>query len=321
MKLIHITSFFILLFTISNSYARNINCTNKAFLKIPKNNIIDFAHTAEPRNDSLNTRKLTSIIIGESVLYASTMYSLNNMWYKNYSQSKFHLFDDSKEWLQMDKAGHSYSAYYISQILTHGFKYAGINRQQSILYGASLGIFYIASIEIFDGFSSEWGASLSDIAYDIGGTALFSVQEYYFRNQILRPKFSYHQSNVEGSNTEIFGNTSQEHFLKNYNGQTYWLTANIKSIIKQDFIPKWLNIAVGYSADGMEDATGTIPQRKYLLKRKRQFFLSLDIDNSKIKTKSKILKSLFYIINAIKIPLPTIEYNSVDKFKLHGIYF
>ena len=45
-----------------------------------------------------------------------------------------------------------------------------------------------------------------------------------------------------------------------------------------------------------------------------QFYLSLDIDLVKIKTKSKFLKSVFSVINFIKIPAPTLEIN--PDFKL-----
>ena len=39
--------------------------------------------------------------------------------------------------------------------------------------------------------------------------------------------------------------------LKDYNGQTYWLSANLKSFFPGSNIPPWLNVAIGYGADGM----------------------------------------------------------------------
>ena len=39
--------------------------------------------------------------------------------------------------------------------------------------------------------------------------------------------------------------------LKDYNGQTYWLSANIWSFNKESNFPRWLNVAFGYGADGM----------------------------------------------------------------------
>jgi len=55
--------------------------------------------------------------------------------------------------------------------------------------------------------------------------------------------------------------------------------------------------------------------------RYRQYFLSLDIDWSKIPTKSKFMKAVFEGLNFIKIPFPTLEYNSLGQFKGHWLYF
>jgi hypothetical protein len=54
--------------------------------------------------------------------------------------------------------------------------------------------------------------------------------------------------------------------------------------------------------------------------RYRQFYLSLDIDFTKIKTKSKFLQSVFSVVNGFKIPFPAIEF-SKHGVKAHGFYF
>jgi hypothetical protein len=33
--------------------------------------------------------------------------------------------------------------------------------------------------------------------------------------------------------------------------KTYWLSVNLHSFSKAQKIPKWLNLAIGYGADGM----------------------------------------------------------------------
>ncbi|MEO7561961.1 MAG: hypothetical protein ABIT07_05160, partial [Ferruginibacter sp.] len=45
------------------------------------------------------------------VAYSAAMVGLYATWYKDYPQSKFHFFNDIKEWKQIDKIGHAYSAY------------------------------------------------------------------------------------------------------------------------------------------------------------------------------------------------------------------
>ena len=80
---------------------------------------------------------------------------------------------------------------------------------------------------------------------------------------------------------------------------------------------------MGYGADGM--ITGNETQLNTFLSpqqtRIRQFYLSFDVDLTKISTKSHILKTFFSIFNTIKIPAPTIEINSSGKFKFHSLYF
>ncbi|WP_340169217.1 hypothetical protein [Lacinutrix sp.] len=55
--------------------------------------------------------------------------------------------------------------------------------------------------------------------------------------------------------------------------------------------------------------------------RQRQFYLSLDVDLTKIETKSNTLKTIFSIFNAIKIPFPTLELNSKSGVKFRPVYF
>jgi hypothetical protein len=55
--------------------------------------------------------------------------------------------------------------------------------------------------------------------------------------------------------------------------------------------------------------------------RYRQVYLSLDIDLSKIKTKSKAVNTLLRTINFIKIPSPTLEFNSLNQIKFHPFLF
>jgi hypothetical protein len=97
----------------------------------------------------------------------------------------------------------------------------------------------------------------------------------------------------------------------------------VQSFFKDTKIPKWLNIAVGYGADGM--LTGNNEPIDMNLfpnqNRIRQYYLSLDIDLSRIQTKSRLLSSIFEVINFIKIPAPTLEINDKGRVKFHPIYF
>jgi hypothetical protein len=54
--------------------------------------------------------------------------------------------------------------------------------------------------------------------------------------------------------------------------------------------------------------------------RYRQYLLSLDIDLTKIKTNSKALKAVFQGLSFIKLPFPTLEFNSKGQVKGYWLY-
>src|SRR5262245_43487807 len=55
-------------------------------------------------------RKRVRLIAAVNVVgYSAAMIGLYAAWYSQYERTGFHTFDDSKEWLQMDKVGHMYS--------------------------------------------------------------------------------------------------------------------------------------------------------------------------------------------------------------------
>jgi hypothetical protein len=185
-----------------------------------------------------------------------------------------------------------------------------------------MGSFYLIGIEMLDGFSEEWGFSYGDFLANTSGSLVFIGQELLWNEQRITPKFSFHQTKFASQRPETLGSSFNEQVLKDYNGQTYWLSFNIQSFTKDNFVPKWLNLAIGYGGEGMlygkneEALVNGIIQNPY-----RQFYLSLDVDLTKISTKSHFLKTLFSVINTIKIPAPTLKYDNFNGVKAHFVYF
>jgi hypothetical protein len=144
-----------------------------------------------------------------------------------------------------------------------------------------------------------------------------------WHEQRITPKFSFHTTKYASERPEVLGSSFSEQILKDYNGQTYWLSVNLHSFAKGSKIPKWLNLALGYGAEGMitgrnEDTTAFLASHP---QRFRQFYLSLDVDLTKIKTNSHFLKTVFSVFNTVKIPAPTIEFVRFNEVKYHFIYF
>jgi hypothetical protein len=103
---------------------------------------------------------------------------------------------------------------------------------------------------------------------------------------------------------------------------------NIKHIVPKLKVPSWLSLAVGYGADGMfggeeniaKDLNGNITFSRTDILRHRQWYVSPDIDWTKIKTDKKALKFIFAILNAFKFPAPSLELSG-GKLKARAIVF
>ncbi|MDD4602807.1 MAG: DUF2279 domain-containing protein [Bacteroidales bacterium] len=274
----------------------------------------------------INKDRLTKVLAVEGAVYLGTLGGLYFAWYQNYPQSSFHLFNDNGEWMQMDKIAHTTTAYYISRIGYATYRWSGLKPKTSIWLGGALGFAYMLNIEILDGFSSEWGFSLGDLTANTLGCAIFIGQQLGWDEQRFVLKYSYHPTQYPPYRPDLLGDNIIQNLIKDYNGMTFWLSGNIHSFLPEESkFPRWLNIAFGYGAEGMTGAYGntldykgnTIPE----LDRYRKFFFSIDVDLTRIRTRSKVLKGIFTVLSFIKIPAPAIEYNTLGQVKFHPFYF
>ena len=273
-------------------------------------------------SDTLNTSRRNAVVLTEVSLGTLTLLGLDQLWYADYPRSKFHTINDSDEWLQMDKLGHAFSAYQLGKIGADVLSWSGVDKKDQLIYGATLGFTFLTAVEVLDGYSAEWGFSWSDMAANAAGTGLYVGQELLWQEQRILLKYSFHQTKYASQRPDKLGDGFKEEFLKDYNGQTYWLSANVNSFVKSSKLPKWLNVAFGYGADGMlTGKTENVDNLFISQNRQRQFYFSLDVDLSKIKTNSRLLRSLFDVFNMIKVPFPTLEFNDKKGVKFHYIYF
>lgn len=273
-----------------------------------------------------NNSRLVPVLVTEGAFYVGSMIGLNFLWYKHYDHSSFHLFNDNKEWMQMDKLGHLLTAYTISRLTSAVYYWCGIKRPPADAYGSALAMAYQTNIEIFDGFSAAWGFSIGDMIANTTGAGLYLSQQALWNEQRITMKISFHPTEYAQYRPDELGSNFIEQCLKDYNGQTYWLSFAIASFLpKGNKVPNWLCLDFGYGANGMigaitnplvTDANG----QALTFDRYRQLYCSLDIDLTRIPTNSAALKTVFGLVSFIKIPMPTLEF-SRGKFKFHILYF
>ena len=284
------------------------------------------SHSINPDTSGIRAGRLTGVLAAQGALYVASLAGLYFAWYKDYPQSSFHLFNDNGEWMQVDKCGHAITSYYISRIGYSTYRWSGVNEKSSAWYGGLLGFVYMLNIEILDGFSSEWGFSLGDFTANTLGSMIFIGQQLAWHEQRFSLKYSFHQTKYAQYRPDLMGDNLIQNMIKDYNGHSYWISGNISSFLPEESkFPRWLNVAVGYGAEGMTGAFNNssdqngqpIPQ----FPRYRKFFLSVDIDLTRIRTKSKVLKGIFTVLSFIKIPAPALEYNTLGQFKAHAFYY
>ena len=295
--------------------------------------------------DVKNRRILIAASTGTAV-YAGASIWLWNEWYKGFELGPFHFYNDMNEWAFMDKGGHLFSAYSEARFTYGVAQWAGMSKKSSLWTSVAVGSLIQLTFEIMDGHSKKWGFSIPDVLFNSLGVGAFAIQEALWDEQRIQIKVSntfapypntliYSQdgeevTSLEARAGELYGTSLASRFLKDYNSMNIWLSVNPSSFMASESrFPKILNIALGYSAENLyggvknewpyEDPIFFLSPDDY--PRYGQWLLSLDLDLTKIKTRSRFLKSLLYVLNAVKIPSPTLEWNRVEGFKAHWLYW
>jgi len=105
---------------------------------------------AQNQQDSINKKRLNTVIIGSSTAYAGSLVVLYYAWYKDAPKTYFHFIDDSQYWLQVDKVGHATTAYTLSNYGYWMLRWAGVTEKKSTLYGSLMGLGCIQHIPLGD---------------------------------------------------------------------------------------------------------------------------------------------------------------------------
>ena len=285
--------------------------------------------TAMPADyaDSVRQRSLQRFWIIGGIGYGVAHAGLYAAWYNEQATRQFQFFNDGAQWKQVDKVGHFYSAFHLSWASTWAFRRAGLAQGKSHSYGSLTGWLLLLPVEVFDGFSQAYGFSWQDVAANAAGAAFLLSQHTLWKEVRIWPKFSFHRTALAPERPNTLGSNLPEEILKDYNGQTYWLSVDLHSFLKKSYprFPKWLNVAVGYGAHQMLHARhGANQAAGYAAYR--EFYLALDLDlhyyrKPPVTFGNKLWNGLLYTVNLIHLPTPALSYQPRRGFIVYPLYF
>jgi hypothetical protein len=270
-------------------------------------------------------KKYIAILI--TAAYLISLLWLSSVWYNTYAG--FHFFDDFFEWEYMDKLGHCFSSFHIGLFFYKIFGGSeNLNRSLHKKWLCFLGFILLLPIEILDGFSLNYGASPADLlANGLGGLFCYCHITFKVLSDTL-PKFSFHSTPYNIIRSELLGNNIFQQVIKDYNGQTYWLSLDINKILNVKILPSWLIVTIGYGAEGLLGGHDNVWETKdgltkdySTVDRTKRIFISFDLNTNHLRGKNKLLNYLFAPFVLLKFPAPALEFNFERGIIFHPIYF
>lgn len=307
--------------------------------------------------DTLHKPRLWAAVGTGTAIYGTALVWMHRSWVTNNPSDNFHTINDLGDWNQMDKMGHWFLSYSQSRWLYAGVRWAGVKPRKAAWLGFAGSQLMMSTLEMFDGYASDWGFSWSDAGFNLLGSGMFVAQEIGWGEQRITMKVSawpgtYPSEQIypvspagsDGSTTlqqrsdALYGTGPVGLFLKNYNAATVWASVNPRSFLpgRAAWLPRWLNIAVGMGADNLfagqgyewkanPNCEGADCERYRLdaerYPRTRQFYLSFDVDLTRLGIRNRFLRTLAGAVNMIKIPAPALEFTDRGAVRFHPVFF
>ncbi|KAB2909584.1 MAG: YfiM family protein [Ignavibacteriales bacterium] len=219
-----------------------------------------------------------------------------NAWWSG-KKTGFHIENDWKYALSVDKLGHFYSPVILAHAFSVGLEAANVDYGTGIWVSSAAALLFQLYVEVYDGFASEWGFSPGDAIADIAGAAYPVLQYYYPVLYNFHPRFSYWPV---GLGNEGHNPGQKLILVDDYEGQRFWLSMRVGNLFGDGFKKIWpdfLMLSVGYGVRNLDGRGGGL----------KDFYIALDLDYDKIPLYGKFWQMLKNSFAFIKFPMPAVR--------------
>lgn len=262
------------------------------------NDSITLAHTPQ---DSISVKQIALVSSIIPITATGVYIYLNKVWWAD-QRVAFHITDDLelRYALNLDKAGHFISSYFVSGVFSDVFRFAGMPQKYSVWSGAAMSIINATIVEIKDGFSPYWGFSKFDELANISG-ALYPVLQYYVP-VLQNINFCWSYDFTHPSYYKTLPGHQDKSFIDDYERQNFWITCDVASMCfpnkKQSKFPYFIEPAFGMSAQKLDGkGSGTY-----------EWFIGFQIDFTKFRfTKYKAEPVIYKYLHYYHMPLPALR--------------
>jgi len=227
-------------------------------------------------------------------------YQRQSFWADN--RGPFQIINDWKYAKWIDKVGHFYGTHILSHAFASGFEAANLTSEQSVLYGALLGLASEIYFEIEDGYHKSYGFSPGDATFDFLGAAYFTAQYYFPYLKNFQLKWSYFPSK-EFLNDK----TGTRIIIDDYSGQKYWLSFRMKELLPKkaaNYWPSFLNIAAGMGIKGFKEKDPVTKKAKEVY---NEFYIAFDLDAEALPIHGKFGSFVKNSLNYFHLPMPGVR--------------
>jgi hypothetical protein len=265
--------------------------------------------------NSVDKKKVILVSSSLALYFGGSFYYVQNAWWDDISND-FH-FDSGNDLvyaLNVDKAGHFFGGVYASDLFSSSFRWAGMKKSKSVLYGAVFGTGVQLAIELKDAYAPYWGFSKWDLGLGSAGAIWPMIQHHIRSARAIDFKFSYFKrSNIYWDLESQRGrDPNRFSWYDDYPNQTYWMSVDLDYFMDSKVIPKWLDVAFGF---GLDD-TQYLDEGLTKMGGNQEYYLALDYDIEEILKKwdSPLAKKVKFFLKYVKLPAPTIRFTPELKF-------